>query len=462
MTTDSDGTTGIGHAVHGSAAARPSLDSLRRSGPDLVSLAVLFAVIDLVQSCANGFVEAFMIGPYHFYFNDLAVFLLGCAILARTARISRIPAIGYCAIALGAVQLFDLLRGAAVNPVQAFEAFRATIDLPLFCAIFLILRPKTQRVARYLPAILLGTVALVALFLARSVYGEFFLIRDLTILAGNDVLEGRLLSANGAVFVGCSALLFMHIALTTKQRGRAQFYGWAASLSLIIELVTRQRTATAATIVAFVVYFACSPRAAIRIPAALKAFVLGSCVLFAALFVSGTASKLESLVPERFQSSFEKTNTLEAREGFWVAAWEEFQNRDPFDQWFGYYAGRPTMLVTDTGLWQTSLHNQYVQVLNNFGYVGLGAFFLLVVGGSVSALKAARRRDTQNSAGVSPNVALAWLAAMIVFGIGYEWTEVISIFFVLAAAPWGEEPGTSRTRLPSVWRADASSVAARR
>jgi O-antigen ligase len=163
-------------------------------------------------------------------------------------------------------------------------------------------------------------------------------------------------------------------------------------------------------------------------------------------------TELQGFVPKSFQSTYQNTSTLQARQGFWAAAWGEFQDRNIIDQLFGYYAGRATLLVTETGgLWQTSLHNQFIQTAYNFGIAGAAAFFLLIATGVISALNALRRKRNANSAGLPPAVAVSWLTAMIVYGYAYEWSLITSIFAVLACAPWGTRPAAVKIRLPSTW-----------
>ena len=87
---------------------------------------------------------------------------------------------------------------------------------------------------------------------------------------------------------------------------------------------------------------------------------LGTLVLVVGLvWGMGFLPDLVRLLPNEFQSSFEKTSTLTAREDIWAYALGSiYANWDIARQFFGPPAGEQLQVVFGGQYWQYSLHSQ--------------------------------------------------------------------------------------------------------
>ena len=172
-----------------------------------------------------------------------------------------------------------------------------------------------------------------------------------------------------------------------------------------------------------------------RMPLWLKISALSVLILSAAFTLLDNQGTLSALLPETFQKSFSKVETLDARHEIWNAAMNEFWNRDAGSIIFGPYAGYKSYIILRTGLWTEVVHNMYIQMLMNIGIVGLCVLLLMIVNGLYSAVRAVQQNRIQNAGGIPPAVALAWLVTMCIFGYSYDWTHGVAIFFALSCVP---------------------------
>jgi hypothetical protein len=419
---------------------------------NLIHFAIFFAVIDAVQFSANGYVEAFMLGSFHFYFNDLAVFLIWFAIIVNVTAWQRMTAVSTAASCFLLIELLWLGRGLSVGIFNALIAFRYLADFMAFAVFFLIVRPKWRVDDKVLQIFGFGSILLIGLFVARLIYGSLLFLRDINILSILDALEYRAIDAYGAMVLGCCSVMFFHFAVWRYTGRLSHWYYFLFVSAIAVELLSRQRTSTLATVAGFAAYFICSPKSWSRMAPEVRSAVILSLVSVGIIMLISSSSSLLDLFPQVFAESLTKVGTLEARQEIWSGAFHEFSSREFYGKLFGTYAGYVPPVFVRNGVWILSLHSQYVQTLSNFGFAGLAAFCSVIGIGFYSAVQAALRRKPDNSAGIAPALAVSWLSMMFVFGYAYEWSEIVSIFAILACAPWpgdAQEPARNRDKHPA-------------
>ena len=418
---------------------------------NLILWGVFFSVADYVQHAANGYIEVMMIGSYHFYFNDLAVALLGIVVLRNLVRVRPVEPIAWCVLGFCIVAGIGLGRGLGVNPFEALISFRWIVTFPVFLIVFVVIKPPRVNLELFRMPMTVATWSLITIYIGRLLFGQFFLVRDPGVALDPESLNGRLLDANAAIFLGAAIMYFVQLWRTQPDEARKNLYALTIWSALIVELLSRQRTATVATFAGLAVYLMASPALLKKIPSSVKVLALIFVAGAIGVALLGASGALFDLLPKQYQASLEQANTFVARTVFWQAALTEFAKRDILDKIFGIYAGKPTLLILSLDqVWQTSLHNQGVQTLNNFGIAGAGCLALIVMFGMYAAIRAMRRRNTANAAGIPPELALSWLVSMVFFGIDYEWIGVGNLFVALACVPWKVSRGRKRAGRPSV------------
>ncbi len=409
---------------------------------------VFSALCNLIYFEFRGSGELFVVGSYHCNVIDIAVVFGAAAFLfvpkekmlwvGRDGRAKFIDAVvKLCILFLLVIDAANLVRGLHTDPFKAFYFQRTSLFFLLLGGIIIWMRPIYE-IRKYLSTLLaIGSVGIVAIFLLRVMFGSSYGI-DIHSSVYNEFQYGakRALSADAAVFISCS-VLFLFDRIATKFNSRRDIiYSACALLLFMVVLASRQRTAIIAEISGIVIYIILNPRSILQLPGFVK--ISGILLFFGLLsliFVLGVDGVAE-LFPAEFQQSATNTATLDARHLIWAAAIEQFNSWGTIRHLIGNEAGRSYDIYVGGEEWKAQLHNTYVGTLLQAGILGLVALIGLIASSVIRALGALRRRGAANLVGLSPQLGLAWLTIMLIYGYSYEWHNLISLFALVPMAAW--------------------------
>jgi O-antigen ligase len=397
--------------------------------------AVFVLIVQLVQRAANGDTSLLSIGPYHFFLIDLAVLLLTVSILLNVFELGNFRPVAIFAFAFAFLELLWLLRGLSHGAWDAFLDLRQQAVMPLLFVALLVRRSPGPKLEDYMPALLLGTVALLLLLAARLIFGPTLFISNQGALVLLTFNEYRPLDSFSAMYLGCMSMLFAYIALVHGGGSQFRRFGMLAAVALVAVVITRQRSAMLGIFSGFAILAVFSRDLVRRLPLWLKFVALLAGIVVIGVSILDDPATLLSWLPDSFQQSIEKRTTLDGRLMIWDAAMQEFGNRTIGGQLLGEFAGYKPVIIVLGGLWTSSLHNVYVQTLFDTGLLGLVAFTATIGAGFLAAMRARRYPEVANGVGLRPALALAWLAALLVYGYSYGWSYGISLFPVLACVP---------------------------
>ena len=217
--------------------------------------------------------------------------------------------------------------------------------------------------------------------------------------------ELRVVNTETILVFGLVPTMFLDNCLSTTNFETRRFYLFFLVALFVVIVLSRQRTATAASLAGLATLFLANYKFLRRNKVVL---IILACLAFIAVVIlsTGLLPVLLQMLPEQFQRSIEKFATLNARENVWnVAIGWRFVNWDIVRQLFGPPAGEPLDLVTSNGsLWGHSLHSQYIATIMNYGLVGAIAWAALVIHGIVQAFRALHS-GTPNRVGLSPELS---------------------------------------------------------
>ncbi len=414
------------------------------------ALSVWAALINLLYSEFRGTGELFVVGSYHCDIIDISVFFGVIAFIfvpkerllvaGPNGRMALSPLIAKLSISiLILIDLANWSRGLYLDAFKASFAQRSDLFLILTGG-FLIWMQTNDRILRILtPLLLFGSFGLICIYISRVIYGSNYGV-DTHTTEYIEFLYGdkRLLTADAATFLACAGVYFLDKSIEDVRKFRNVMIGLVAIGTLAIGIVTRQRTATIALVLSVIMYFAAAPRLIGRLPWLVR---ISAILLFfgaiIAFFVLGPDRVLD-LMPDTFKTAATKTATLDVRHRVWAAGLDRFSTWGVLTHLIGVEAGRPYLIFIDGEEWKAQMHNVYVGTLMQSGIVGLGVFGVFVINGLFNVLAALSRRWVTNDAGVSPQVGLAWLTIMLVYGYSYEWHNMLCVFALAPMAAWSE------------------------
>ncbi|MGA7675051.1 MAG: O-antigen ligase family protein, partial [Rhizomicrobium sp.] len=382
---------------------------------------------------------------------DIAVAIGLIALIAAKPGFGRPNLMKFLVFVIGGVIGFTLLRGMLVNPFLAFYSFRVRAVPLLFLFYVTFSRTRLEPVSSSQPWLVLWIGIALVVFCSRSVMGPtLFMAHDspsylFPFISG----ELRVVNNETILVFGLVLTMFLDNCLSTTNFETRRFYLFFLVALFVVIVLSRQRTATAASLAGLATLFLANYKFLRRNKVVL---IILACLAFIAVVIlsTGLLPVLLLMLPEQFQRSIEKFATLNARENVWnVAIGWRFVNWDIVRQLFGPPAGEPLDLVTSNGsLWGHSLHSQYIATIMNYGLVGAIAWAALVIYGIIQAFRALRSGQP-NRVGLSPRVVLSWFAILLVFGIGYEWHDGAGFFMAMALAGWPSNKRRRKQKAPS-------------
>lgn len=422
-------------------------DSYLRFAP-LACAGALF--IDFLYE-VRGWDELGIIGSYHLHGVDIAAAIGFVALIAAKPGFGRPNLMKFLVLVIGGLIGFSLLRGILVSPFLAFYAFRVRAVPLLFLFYITFSRVRLEPVLHSQPWLVLWICIATVVFCLRSIFGpSLFMAPEspsylFPLISG----EFRVLNTETILVFGFVSTMFLDDLLSTANIEKRQVYLIFIAAMLIVVVLSRQRTAAAASLAGLATLFLANYKFLRRNKVVL--IILAGLAFIAIVILStGLLPVLVQMLPAQFQKSFEKIGTLNARMNVWnVAIGWRFVNWDIVRQLFGPPSGEPLYLVTTNGsLWEHSLHSQYIATIMNYGLVGAIAWAALVIYGIIQAFRALRSGQP-NRVGLSPRVVLSWFAILLVFGIGYEWHDGAGFFMAMALAGWPSNKRRRKQKAPS-------------
>ena len=380
--------------------------------------------------------EIAQIGTFNLHGADIATAIGLLALLAARPGLRSLNTVTLLVLAIGGLVAFSLLRGVLENPFQAGIAFRFRAVTLVFIFYVALSRRKLEPFQHSEPWLVTFIWLYVGLFCLRLLFGPtLFLLQDSTAYLNIIGLEFRSLNAETILILDFALLMFLHTALRTRNGGSRNFYIVLAVTAFVVIVLSRQRTASVAGLIGLATLFLTDFKL-LRRHAFLITMVGISAIAALGVWAVGLLPDLIQMLPEQFQISVQRTQTLSGREEIWAYSlgWR-FANWDIIRQLFGPPAGEALNIMTIQGLWKSSLHSQYVATIMNYGIVGAFAWGSLLMVGIFRALRELPR-ETANLAGLSPSLVLAWLATLLVYGYAYEWADGAGVFLAMALAGW--------------------------
>jgi len=420
--------------ARGLPATKPVKNRVRFSvSPNqLFSLALWGLLLTKVHFDLFGYQGLLQIGAFNLVPTDIALLMCLPALLhsVRFAQARRLPTV--LAMAFALLMLIALTRGIMSN--GAFNATFAVRAHVLYIVSFLIvaLAPLTvERSRRIVMTFIHVAWILIAIALLR--YGLSY--------------QDRVLSSEGGILLGQSALMAFGLALTMESTSHSKRkWTLTAMFFLIILLSTGQRSATAAGLGGVAVMLFVSPtKYRAYFQAGILLFLVCLLVIFAAavsdLGVQGTIKYL----PEFMQQPFSVRSTLDWRLEQTKAALHHFQALSSISQLFGMplgtHFGYSLGGVFGHGHYRIhySIHNHYVKTLMDFGVAGITLFTVIVLYGARRQF--ARWHTLHADPYLTPPVMLGLLISQLIYANGY-WLQGIQgiILGALIATRYTSDP----------------------
>ena len=140
------------------------------------------------------------------------------------------------------------------------------------------------------------------------------------------------------------------------------------------------------------------------------------------------------ILPASFRESFAKRDTFLARVEIWTGSLAAYSGWS--FQWraFGRPVGEPLMLLLEQGEWEYSVHNGYLGLLLDYGFVGAALWVALLLAALVAALRSSQSPRLLRS-DLAPSVAASWLVILLIYGFSYEWRNGAAVFLGFAMMP---------------------------
>jgi hypothetical protein len=325
---------------------------------------------------------------------------------------------------------FVLMRGMALDPAAALNAFRLDVTL-----IVLMLSISTGGIDRMgydtvRRILLAGALLATAVSLARFAFGPNFLIVQgpIDIEITDDWNDGRTLGAPAVVLMALAIVFSMARDYALRlPKPRLRFGILSAGLLAMIA-ASGQRTA----LLGFVVALGLMAINRIR-PAALLVLLAVPALLF--ITWTGIVSLDAAAAEDVGQGLGGRSGTFAFRTHIWHGFFQSIHNWPAIDLFFGLPLGqRPSFYVLER-VWTASLHSAYVGLVPQIGFVGTGVVLLGVLAYTARAARAFLRHDRDAQA-VSPELRVYLAAILLVFGISYEWRTIFGLMLGCLFLPY--------------------------
>jgi O-antigen ligase len=396
----------------------------------LTTFAISCAFLTYLIAEIRGNTSLLQIGSYNLCAEDVAVVPLVAALLSRldVGRFG-LPRILLCLALL--LALFNLLLGVSDKSFAALFEFRSRAVFLLFLGIILA-RWSTLRPLEYLAfPLVAGAMAFLIIYGIRFAGGPLVFVDPKSFGAiYADYLEGRLINAETVIFLGTAAAFFLNEGARSSSHGFRRLAFWVlAIICVIVVLLSRQRTATAAVVVGLGTFFLLHPTL-LGVKRTVRVLIVS--LLSVLLIAAVAASDVLELFPQEFRESILKRDTLEGRFEIWTNSLAAFSGWDFWWQALGRPAGKPLILLLDQGDWVHSVHNAYLGFLLNYGIVGALLWTALLLAALISAF---RPSQTLQTADIEPSVAASWLITLLIYGFSYEWRNAAGVLLGIAMVP---------------------------
>ena len=393
----------------------------------LTTLAISFAFLTDLFLQIRGEAKFVQLGSYNLRPEDITVVALVFALVSRVD----VGRFGLPRVLLSLVLLlaaFNLLRGVSQNAFAALFDFRSTAVLLFFLAV-IFARWGTLRPLEYLGfPMVSASIVHILLFGIRLVEPHAF--SDPNSEFVDDLMEGRIINAGTAIFLGAAAAFFLSQGSRTSLNGFRRVAFWAlAGICLVVVLMSRQRTATTGVIVGLSVFFVLHPTmlGVKRAPRLLVAIVASALLIL----VVATGNVLD-LLPSEYRDSALERRTLDFRLEVWTEALKAYSQWDFWWQAFGRPIGVPLILQLEHVEWRYSVHSTYVGTLMSYGIVGALLWATLLL---LALFAALRPRHGRAKFDLEPAVAVCWLVIYFIYGYSYEWRNGVGVFIGMALIP---------------------------
>ncbi|MCK1297314.1 hypothetical protein IVB33_07025 [Bradyrhizobium sp. 24] len=331
-------------------------------------------------------------------------------------------------VVLAALTLVSFGRGLLVRPYDAFFSLRNNGPFTAMLFMACVLPPNEQLWAKVQKIIVFAGAGLAGLVFLRIVLGPTFLIQAQYLEESTINDGGRALSAQGAMIVGAAVLLQF------RQACRQEHFA-LLSLCVLVPalLLTRQATATIATVSAVVTFFALQPGPSRPLRIWLLGFLLLMTIFFSTILPSALDPEtLDSIAPKAIVGdTLRRVQTLDTRQLVWAGLLRDFYEWSFENQALGLPAGvKPVVIVPLWGgtVWKNSIHSMYFGLLPQVGVVGLLVY--------IAALFSLAFRSIVVSTlfpGFDGGAMIASLVVLLaVFGFSYELRGEAALFLLVA------------------------------
>lgn len=348
-----------------------------------------------------------------------------------------------------------LLRGLLTTPYDAITSMRLNAALPVILIWSLLAPPQMLWHRRVQRAVVVVGTLLGAIVAMRVVMGPSFLmaLQDVNSQDIND--GGRALSAQGSIMLVSAVVLLIARGIRSFPSDRIGALRdlWLGSILAVMEILTKQGTASLALFAAVGVVIAATPSRG----RPFRAIAMGMlCALagFALLMAQDPAvlNDVNNMLPPSMQFDLDhRGKTFETRQLVWTGLLNDMDTWSETSRWIGLPAGtKPTIWIPLWGgtYWGFSIHNMYYGLLPIMGMIGAGLYVALL---SFMALGTMRRIVHGSSEDqFVATVALAWLLVVTVLGFSYEIRNENALLLAMAlAATAGRRPFRAATDVTS-------------
>ncbi|NQV61920.1 MAG: O-antigen ligase family protein [Alphaproteobacteria bacterium] len=371
------------------------------------------------------------IGSFTLTFIDIAVVVSFPAAL-RTVRFANLQFYSRIfVLSLIGIIFLSLLRGIFDNGLlDATTAFRGEAFFYSLLFIFA-LTPLTSTLSdRILKALTVAGWVLVGLIMVRFAIGMDFL-RTTGIYEKN-----RALYAPGALLLGQIAIIQIGLALSRHSpRQKPQSHLITGVFFLLMIVVLEQRTALIATLAGLAVFLLCQKSANRTIyQLFLPIAVLAAMSLIAFAILDMGWQHFLAAMPESVQSMFGDDTTFTFRTMIWRSMLEQYRNYSSVKQAFGVSFGHS--FAWDLGYlgpkFEHSVHNHYLAMLLNTGFVGLGLGIALWL--SAIFNNSHLNQATPQRLSLPPAIFMALIVSQIIYSVSYSLTGEQGLVLGLALA----------------------------
>lgn len=395
-------------------------------------------MINLLLQEIRGSQELFIVGSYHCNMIDLTVVLCMTCLLLRFPHFVSHRLVNLCLLALLGLVFVNFVRGVYFDLFRAAISERQQIFLLIF-GLVLMADDSNAKLKDYIPPLLFGAAVVMCVYMLRRQFGSTFMLKSgVWALAETVYGEGRFIDSESTmVLVGVSLMTF-HLSASSKMRREQVCWGLISFATFAVMILSRQRTASIAGLLGFIVYFILRPGFFWKISLPIRlGMVAGTLLVISAMVFVGPERAYEFL-PQKYRASAERRNTIDARQAIWNAALFKYSTWSTGDQLIGAYAGQPYDLIVKDRQWDASVHNTYIGVLLRYGAVGLLIFLCLLGAGAVPTVMAAFQRQPANALGLPPELAVGWITIMVIYGNSYEWRDAVTLFILAPMATWAK------------------------